>query len=115
MLEERRASAVGTTRRRRVQLDSNGERTRSGRRRRHSSRSPYIFDESHSGNNTTIYDTLADMDLEDVLIMEAIRLSLATNNNNSNATNNNNNDTNNDDSTGTNQQQQQQQLSTTAT
>lgn len=67
MLEERRASTVGTTRRRRVQLN-NGERRQT-------------FSLRHdNGSNNTIYDTFADMDLEDVLVMEAIRLSLVNNN-----------------------------------
>ncbi|KAI9473623.1 MAG: hypothetical protein EXX96DRAFT_578685 [Benjaminiella poitrasii] len=64
--EERRTSSIGTTRRRRVQLN-NVEGRNSSRRRR---RSSYI-----SGEHT-IYDSLAEMDLEDVLVMEAIRLSL---------------------------------------
>ncbi|KAL9539686.1 hypothetical protein MBANPS3_010122 [Mucor bainieri] len=75
MLEERRSSAVGTTRRRRVQLN-NGERSsRSGRR----SSSSYNLERYSSQESThTIYDTFANVDLEDILVMEAIRLSLVT-------------------------------------
>ncbi|CAO3626224.1 unnamed protein product [Mucor hiemalis] len=90
MLEERRASSVGTTRRRRVQLDSSGERRRSNRRRT-TSRPQYTLHGSQAGSNHTIYDTFADMDLEDVMIMEAIRLSLSTNAANTNDNPNTNN------------------------
>ncbi|GAA5799602.1 hypothetical protein HPULCUR_005018 [Helicostylum pulchrum] len=79
MLEERRSSAVGTTRRRRVQLN-NGEPITGSRRRRRSSRHALSLHHDNSSNNT-IYDTFADMDLEDVFVMEAIRLSLVNNNN----------------------------------
>ncbi|GAN02362.1 hypothetical protein MAM1_0021d01805 [Mucor ambiguus] len=75
MLEERRSSAVGTTRRRRVQLN-NGERiSRSARR----SSSSYNLERYSSQESThTIYDTFANVDLEDILVMEAIRLSLVS-------------------------------------
>lgn len=78
MLEERRASSVGTTRRRRVQLN-NGERRRT--------RQPTFSLRHDNGSNNTIYDSFADMDLEDVLVMEAIRLSLVNSNNNTTTTN----------------------------
>ncbi|CAO3694024.1 unnamed protein product [Rhizopus microsporus] len=59
MLDDASSSAVGSTRRRRVPLTNEIRR----RRRRTD------YDE-------TIYDTSAELDLEDVLVMEAIRLSL---------------------------------------
>lgn len=75
MLEERRSSAVGTTRRRRVQLN-NGERSSRSARR---SSSSYNLERFSSQESThTIYDTFANVDLEDILVMEAIRLSLVT-------------------------------------
>lgn len=78
MLEERRFSAVGSTRRRRVQLN-NGERSRRSTRRPSSS---YNLERYSSQDSThTIYDTFANVDLEDILVMEAIRLSLVTANN----------------------------------
>lgn len=40
-------------------------------------------------SNHTIYDTFADMDLEDILVMEAIRLSLVTANEHSDTNENN--------------------------
>lgn len=63
MLDDASSSAVGSTRRRRVPL------TNEIRRRRRTD-----YDE-------TIYDTSAELDLEDVLVMEAIRLSLTHNTN----------------------------------
>ncbi|KAI8090822.1 hypothetical protein BDF21DRAFT_491166 [Thamnidium elegans] len=80
MLEERRSSAVGTTRRRRVQLNNGEPITADSRRRRRPSRHALSLHHAN-GSNNTIYDTFADMDLEDVFVMEAIRLSLVNNNN----------------------------------
>ncbi|KAI8646797.1 hypothetical protein BD408DRAFT_409744 [Parasitella parasitica] len=74
MLEETRASATGTTRRRRVQLN-NGER---GMRSTRRPSSYHLTRYSSHESAGTIYDTLADVDLEDILVMEAIRLSLVT-------------------------------------
>ncbi|KAG2208615.1 hypothetical protein INT46_009157 [Mucor plumbeus] len=78
MLEERRFSAVGTTRRRRVQLN-NDERSRRPTRRASSSYNLERYSSHDSAH--TIYDTFANVDLEDILVMEAIRLSLVTANN----------------------------------
>jgi hypothetical protein len=61
MLEERRVSTRGTTRRRRVHLTMD----------------EISLDDDRASNHT-IYDTFADIDLEDVMVMEAIRLSLVT-------------------------------------
>lgn len=83
MLEERRSSSVGTTRRRRVLLNHHGGERSSRRRNR---RRSHIDDDSDgeltrfASNDSShiIYDSFADMDLEDILVMEAIRLSLVT-------------------------------------
>ncbi|CEP18435.1 hypothetical protein [Parasitella parasitica] len=75
MLEETRASAVGTTRRRRVQLNNGQRGVRSTRR---PSLSYNLARLSSQESAHTIYDTFANVDLEDILVMEAIRLSLVT-------------------------------------
>jgi hypothetical protein len=51
-----------------------------------------------SDSSHTIYDTYADMDLEDILVMEAIRLSLVTANQHSDAVDNHSNSPSNDSS-----------------
>jgi hypothetical protein len=73
MLEERRSSAMGSTRRRRVHLN-NGN----GRHRSSPPATRQILYDYDNDSHHTIYDAFADMDLEDVLVMEAIRLSLVT-------------------------------------
>ncbi|KAI7902521.1 uncharacterized protein BX663DRAFT_511329 [Cokeromyces recurvatus] len=78
LAEERRSSSVGTTRRRRVQLN-NMER-RNSLRRSTSQRSALNYPIM---NNHVSYDSFSEMDIEDVLVMEAIRLSLINNGDNS--------------------------------
>lgn len=68
MLEERRTSSAGTTRRTRVHLN-------------HMENEHQFMQLS---DQQSMNDTMAGMDLEDILVMEAIRLSLLTASNNNN-------------------------------
>jgi hypothetical protein len=62
-------SSYGTTRRTRIRIHHPNNQ----RRRQHQS----ITSSISSTSSDSVYDTNATMDLEDILVMEAIRLSLA--------------------------------------
>jgi hypothetical protein len=63
-------SSYGTTRRTRIRIHHpNNQRRRQQRQS--------IVSSISSTSNDSVYDTNATMDLEDILVMEAIRLSLA--------------------------------------